>query len=31
MVEPMLEQLDGVEQDQAVGYLDYIDGLAAPS
>ncbi|WP_336209762.1 DUF5667 domain-containing protein [Nonomuraea sp. LPB2021202275-12-8] len=30
MVEPMLEQLDGVQQDQAVGYLDYIEGLVAP-
>jgi len=30
MVEPMLERLDGVQQDQAVGYLDYIEGLVAP-
>lgn len=31
MVEPMIEQLDGDEHDQAVGYLDYIEGLVPPS
>lgn len=31
MVEPMIEKLDGDEQDQAVGYLDYIEGLVPPS
>ncbi|MEU8250919.1 DUF5667 domain-containing protein [Nonomuraea sp. NPDC048916] len=31
MVEPMLEQLNEVHQDQATGYLDYIEGLVAPS
>ncbi|WP_219471003.1 DUF5667 domain-containing protein [Nonomuraea rhizosphaerae] len=30
MVEPMLEQLHGDEQDQASGYLNYIEGLVAP-
>ncbi|MEV0200649.1 DUF5667 domain-containing protein [Nonomuraea sp. NPDC050691] len=30
MVEPMLERMDGEDQDQATGYLDYIEGLAAP-
>ncbi|WP_156325359.1 DUF5667 domain-containing protein [Nonomuraea sp. SBT364] len=30
MVGPMLERLDGPQQDQAVGYLDYIEGLVAP-
>ncbi|MER6944034.1 DUF5667 domain-containing protein [Nonomuraea sp. NPDC000554] len=30
MVEPMLEQLDEVQHDQATGYLDYIQGLEAP-
>ncbi|MCA2227097.1 DUF5667 domain-containing protein [Nonomuraea aurantiaca] len=30
MVEPMLERLDGDQQDKATGYLDYIDGLVAP-
>ncbi|NUW33669.1 hypothetical protein HTZ77_19845 [Nonomuraea sp. SMC257] len=30
MVEPMLERMDGDDQDQATGYLDYIEGLAAP-
>ncbi|MEV0594322.1 DUF5667 domain-containing protein [Nonomuraea cavernae] len=31
MVEPMLDQLNEVHQDQATGYLDYIEGLVAPS
>lgn len=31
VVEPMIEKLDGDEHDQAVGYLDYIEGLVAPS
>jgi hypothetical protein len=30
MVGPMVEQLDGLPQDQARGYLDYIEGLVAP-
>ncbi|GAA0952114.1 DUF5667 domain-containing protein [Nonomuraea longicatena] len=30
LVEPLLERLDGPEQDQANTYLHYIDGLAAP-
>ncbi|MFD1544382.1 DUF5667 domain-containing protein [Nonomuraea guangzhouensis] len=30
MVEPMLERMDGDQQDKATGYLDYIDGLVAP-
>ncbi|MBB6346636.1 hypothetical protein FHU36_003145 [Nonomuraea muscovyensis] len=30
VVEPMLDQLDEAHQDQASGYLDYIEGLAAP-
>ncbi|MFB4289106.1 DUF5667 domain-containing protein [Nonomuraea sp. ATR24] len=30
MVGPMLERLDGPQQDQAVGYLDYIEGLVPP-
>ncbi|MFD9941552.1 DUF5667 domain-containing protein [Nonomuraea sp. NPDC059023] len=30
MVEPMLEQLNGPEQDQASTYLHYIEGLAVP-
>ncbi|WP_084956014.1 DUF5667 domain-containing protein [Thermoactinospora rubra] len=30
LVEGMLPQLDGPEQVQASGYLDYIDGLVAP-
>jgi hypothetical protein len=30
VVEPMLDRLKGVQQDQASGYLDYIDGLVAP-
>lgn len=30
MVEPMLERMDGDDQDQATGYLDYIEGLVAP-
>ncbi|MEU4229295.1 DUF5667 domain-containing protein [Nonomuraea sp. NPDC026600] len=30
MVEPMLERMDGDQQDKASGYLDYIDGLVAP-
>ncbi|MEV0352889.1 DUF5667 domain-containing protein [Nonomuraea sp. NPDC050680] len=30
MVEPMLERLNGDQQDKATGYLDYIDGLVAP-
>ena len=30
MVEPMLERMDGDQQDKTTGYLDYIDGLAAP-
>jgi hypothetical protein len=31
MVEPMLERMNGDQQDQATGYLDYIEGLQAPS
>jgi hypothetical protein len=30
LVEPLLERLDGPEQDQANTYLHYIEGLAAP-
>ncbi|WP_113701142.1 DUF5667 domain-containing protein [Nonomuraea lactucae] len=30
MVEPMLARLDKAHQDQASGYLDYIEGLTAP-
>lgn len=29
-VEPMLDRLPAAHQDQASGYLDYIEGLAAP-
>lgn len=30
-VDPMLEQLNDVDQQQANGYLDYIDGLRLPT
>lgn len=30
MVEPLLEQLEGSDHDKVNGYLQYIDGLAAP-
>jgi hypothetical protein len=30
MVEPLLERMAGDDQDQATGYLDYIEGLVAP-